>query len=37
VMDGGSLDFLVFKDLDGNLLMVCEPKSEENRSRAGLG
>jgi hypothetical protein len=36
VMDGGSLDVLVFKDPDGNLLMVCEPKSEDNRSRAGL-
>jgi catechol 2,3-dioxygenase-like lactoylglutathione lyase family enzyme len=36
VMDGGSLNFLVFKDLDANLLMVCQPKTEENRKRAGL-
>jgi catechol 2,3-dioxygenase-like lactoylglutathione lyase family enzyme len=36
VTDAGSLDLLVFKDPDGNLLMVCEPKTEENRKRAGL-
>jgi catechol 2,3-dioxygenase-like lactoylglutathione lyase family enzyme len=37
VIDAGSLDLLVFKDPDGNLLMVCEPRNDDTRARAGLG
>jgi catechol 2,3-dioxygenase-like lactoylglutathione lyase family enzyme len=35
-VDAGSLAFLVFRDPDGNLLMVSEPHSEETRKRAGM-
>lgn len=36
VQNGGSLYFLVFKDPDANLLMVCEPKDDSTRQRAHL-
>jgi catechol 2,3-dioxygenase-like lactoylglutathione lyase family enzyme len=36
VQDAGSLYFLIFKDPDDNLLMVCEPKDDATRARAGL-
>jgi hypothetical protein len=36
IQNDGSLDFHVFRDPDDNLLMDCEPKTDENRRRAGF-